>query len=71
MIVTYSPSINEKEISKDVVEKEIENTEICNNQFSTYTSTFLRDRKVGYIGQLDENLLEKISEKIKKEKNYE
>lgn len=67
MIVTYSPAINEKEISKDVVEKEIENTEICNNQFSTYTSTFLRDRNVGYIGQLDENLLEKISEKIKKE----
>lgn len=67
MIVTYSPTINEKEISKDVVEKEIENTEICTNQFATYTSTFLRDRKVGYMGQLDENLLEKIAEKMNKE----
>lgn len=67
IIITYSPTINQKELSKDNIEKEIKNTEINTNQFSTYTSTFLRDKKVKYIGQLDENLIEKILDKMNEE----
>ena len=65
IVVTYSLTIKEEVLSNEMVQHQIENNKISFDKFATYTSKFLKDMDIDYIGELNKNSFEKIVGKMK------
>lgn len=65
IVVTYSLTIKEEVLSNEMVQHQIENNKISFDKFAIYTSKFLKDMDIAYIGELNKNSFEKIVGKMK------